>query len=439
MSVIVAAATPLAPSALAVVRLSGDDAFNVALRVLRPRGVAGSGVPRRRPVRVDLLDDEGVLDDGVALFMPGPNTATGEDLVEVTCHGNPVVVEHFIEACVAAGAVLAERGDFTRRAVMHGKLDLVAAEGVRAAIEASGRAGLAVARQALDGRHRGFYDEVRDGLCAIAAELEARLDLPGDTEAAEDDDAVTERLIATSERCRTLAGTESVGRRLVDGARVALVGAVNAGKSSLFNALVGRTRALVHDQAGTTRDVLEVRTSVAGVPITLLDTAGERTTDDPVEAAGLALARELVDEADLLVVVLRGPRSAAETQILERVADRAHLIVTNGVDEGTPDDALGICVSASTGHGIDDLASQIRSAVAGADPGQLIIASARQRDELRRIALLCDEAIEALPIAGAAVAADFVTEAVGIVDDVTGADPRESVLDAVFSRFCIGK
>src|SRR5690606_34862236 len=205
----------------------------------------------------------------------------------------PLVVERLVRGAVALGARLADPGEFTRRAVLNGKLDLLQAEAVDQLSRASSAEGLRIGRAALDGSLGAFVGELRATLVEVAAELEARLDHPADELAYLDDDLLLARLSDAAGRCRALAATETAGRALVEGARVALVGPVNAGKSSLFNALLGRRRALVHDAPGTTRDVLEARCRLADLDVVLLDTAGERVTTDPVEAAGLALAREL--------------------------------------------------------------------------------------------------------------------------------------------------
>ena len=221
---------------------------------------------------------------------------------------------------------------------------------------------------------------------------------------------------------------------------------MNAGKSSLFNRLLGRERALVHPEPGTTRDVVEAPTRLGGLAVTLLDTAGERATDDPVEAAGLALARELVDEADLLVVVLRarahGGPDPTEAHILARTAGRPRVVVLNGIDrEGVGRPSPGwIGTSAATGEGVEALERALVHRLVhteGADGG--MIASARQRDLLVATAGWIDEAAEALELAGIAVAADALTRALEEMDALTGADTREDVLDALFARFCIGK
>jgi tRNA modification GTPase len=443
VQVVVAPATPLARSALGVVRLTGDGALGLALLVCKPHHAAP--IRPRMARRVSFVDGSGAFDDGILLFFPGPRSVTGEDLVELTCHGNPVIVSHLVDELVGAGARMAEAGEFTRRGVIHGRMDLVAAEGVHTAIEASGLAGVRVARQALDGAHSALYADLRTELCMATAELEARLDQPGDVLVTQSDEALTTRVLKVVDNIEALISSTDRGRVVVDGARVALVGETNVGKSSLFNALLGRRRALVHDSPGTTRDVLEVRAQWGDLAVTLLDTAGERETSDPVEAAGLALAQELTDAADCLVVVLRASMDcpSEESLILERTADRRRVIVYNGVDRPGvgPAPVPSIETSAETGQGLDALIELIRGQIDQQAQGDadLVLASARQASRLRSVAENAREAVDALPIAGPAVAASCLTDAIAEIDAMTGDSSREGVLDALFARFCIGK
>ncbi|MFK7930023.1 MAG: tRNA uridine-5-carboxymethylaminomethyl(34) synthesis GTPase MnmE [Myxococcota bacterium] len=445
--VIVAAATPWGRAALAVVRLSGPGLANVLDAWVRPHrdGPRVSGRTRR----VDVLAEGQVIDDGVLVVGLAPATFTGEPTAELTVHGNPVLLERVLAAAVAAGARMARPGEFTRRAVLHGKLDLVQAEAVHQVIEAPTAVGARLARQGLEGALSKEYEGLRSRLVQVAAELEARLDYPGDDLALEDDETVLRELDEVRKRAGALAGTASAGSVLVHGARVALVGAVNAGKSSLFNALLGRRRALVHDVPGTTRDVLEVQTQIAGLAVTLLDTAGERATEDPVEAAGLALAQELIADVDALIVVVRarpeGP-SEAEQQILARTSGQPRVVALNGVDRAgvrlhVPGVTTVVPTVALTGDGVDALGASLRRVLVRSEPaaGDLVVASARQRDCLRAVHHACEQAAEAMPFAGVAAAAECVLGALDELDAMTGADTREDVLDALFSRFCIGK
>lgn len=441
--VIVAAATPWGVAALSVVRLSGPGLGTVLERCVRGRH--GALPPPDRPRRVWVLDSAGgVLDDGVLVWQDHGGTYTGEPTAELTLHGNPALVQAAIEAFQHAGARLARPGAFTRRAVLHGKLDLVQAEAVHQLTHAPTLDGALLARQGLEGTLSAEVGELRHALVHLVAELEARLDYPADDLALDTDQSVIDGLTQVAGRARALAATHTAGRLRIEGARVALVGVVNAGKSSLFNRLLGQTRALVHDQPGTTRDVVEARLTLDGLGVTLLDTAGERVTDDPVEAAGLALARDLVADADLLVVVLRagpGGLSAAERGILARTEDRRRVVVLNGVDRDHVAVPGALPTSARTGEGLEALRAALVAglrevAPRSADP---VIASARQRDRLLELARACDEAIIALPVAGVAVAADLATSGLEALDALTGADTREEVLDALFARFCIGK
>lgn len=392
------------------------------------------------------MDAQGVFDDGLLVLGRGPATYTGEDAAELTCHGNPLVVERLVEALVQAGARLALPGEFTRRALVHGKLDLLGAEAIHQLSVATSRQGLEVARQGLDGRLAAFSAELRQELLTLAAELEAALDHPEEDLTLLSEEQIAQRCLQAASRLRDTGRTWSAGRAWVEGARVALVGEVNAGKSSLLNALLGRARALVHPEPGTTRDVLEVPLRLGGLSLTLLDTAGERQTEDPVEAAGLALARELVAEADLLVVVARARSqglSPTTQQVLERVEDGPHLRVYNGVDlsEVAPAPPGWLPTSARTGQGLDELRQALVRALVGAEPRAhtLVVASQRQRDALVAAGRWAQEAAHALPAAGPAVAADALARALSALDELTGAETREDVLSALFSRFCIGK
>ncbi|MEZ4321310.1 MAG: tRNA modification GTPase [Myxococcota bacterium] len=434
---IAACATPAGRGALAVVRLSGPHTAAVRDAVLRPCRVGDWAHGRAR--RVDLVDRDGTFDDGMAVFAAAPRTYTGEDSLEITLHGNPLLVERLLAACLAAGARLAGPGEFTRRAAVNGKLDLVAAEGVDQLIRASTPAGVQIARQAVSGRLSDVLLGFRATVVGVLAELEARLDYPADELAFHGDDALLATLAELGDRCSALADTHEAGRRLVEGARVALVGPVNAGKSSLFNALLRSERALVHERAGTTRDVVEARTRLGPLDVTLLDTAGERETDDPIEAAGLALAQQLVAGADLLLVVLGSAGGdPTERAILARTAPLPRIVVSNQIDRLPPAPDT-IAVSARTGAGLESLERAIVTALLGGLPEGPAIASLRQADLLRSLARASEEAAGALPFAGVAVAAEILVEALGELDALTGADTREDVLDAVFARFCIGK
>lgn len=444
MDVIVASATPWGHSALAVVRLSGEGLLTVLTGFVRPN--SGFPLPHSQARRVTLYDVEGTFDDGLITFSKGPHSYTGEDTAEISCHGNPQIVERLLAAAVGAGARLAHPGEYTRRAVQNGKMDLIRAEAVMQVATATTKRGLDIGRQGLDGQLSSTIAALRTRMIGVAAECEARLDYPADELAVETDQGLLDDVAQMARQCREWAATYRAGQVLVQGARVALVGPVNAGKSSMFNCLLGKKRALVHNTPGTTRDVLEVPAMIHDVAVTLLDTAGERQTHDPIEAAGLALAQELIAQADALIVVLRAKDeelSTAEQEILKRTAHEQRVVVYNGIDRLSADNTptFAIPTSTKTGVGIDALKSALQDVLVGEDLGEsaTVIASVRQRDQLERIAELLEQAKDAFPFAGVAVTAALITDAVCELDTLTGEDTRENILDAMFSKFCIGK
>jgi tRNA modification GTPase len=353
--------------------------------------------------------------------MPGPATYTGEDTVELSIHGNPLLVERVVDRCVALGARPARPGELTRRAVEHGRMDLLRAEAVGSLIEARTEAGLAIARAGLSGGLGRLSLALRERLLDLCAELEARFDAPGEDLDLLPDAVVAERLAALAAEAQALAGTWRAGRRLLQGARVALIGPVNAGKSSLFNHLLGERRALVSPMPGTTRDVVEARLLLDGLEITLQDTAGEREIglDDTVfaaelglEAEGIELGRALTLGADLTLVVLPLHRPVDLEALLARTAHQPRILVGTHQDCALPSPPpVEVALSNRSGEGIDTLRGAISRALReGAAPaGVALLHSQRQHDLLDRLA------------------------------ELDGHDVREAVLDRVFARFCIGK
>ncbi len=444
---IVASATPWGRGAIGVVRLSGPGVAEVLGRVCpRPRGL-----PRaRRAVLVKLRDvdaSSSVFDEGLLTWMPGPGSYTGEDSAEISCHGNPLLVERLLAACVDAGCRMAGPGEFTRRAWQNGRLDLLRAEAVLQAIEARSPEGLDVATRALRGELSSWLEGQRLDLVGFAAELEALLDFPDQLDPLDE-----RRLLGALEAAETelgrVAATFRKARVQVQGAQVALVGPVNAGKSSLFNVLLGRRRALVSARPGTTRDVLEASCEIGGLPVVLMDSAGENRRPETLEAAGLALRDELLVHVDLLVVVLPAhlPQLAEGLDLLAATAGRPRVLVGNHADR--PGAALEIGgqrllhTCALDGTGLDALRAAIASALVGDAPGNaaVVIASQRQHDLLLRAAEHVAAARRAqLGDAGPAVAAEEVLVALEQLDELGGRGLREEVLDTLFARFCIGK
>ncbi len=440
--VIVACATGWSRAAIAVVRLSGPGTRQLLEGFCRPLG----GFPPARRARLcRFFDERGEFDDGLLTWFEDGASYTGEEGAELSCHGNPLLVERLVQAAVSWGARVASPGEFTRRALLRGRLDATRAEAVLQAVQATSGRGLAVARAGLDGAVAGLVAEVRQSLIEAVAELEAWLDHGDDELALMEEAPFLAALELLEARIRRVAGTYRAGHAWVDGARVALVGPVNAGKSSLFNALGGSVRALVSPVPGTTRDVLERRVELHGVALTLLDTAGERESSG-LEAEGIALARALTDDADLFLVVVpaHAPQRAAE--VLLRTADRPRLLVGNHADRPGAVDTLSgqalIPTCAVDGTGLERLGRALVDALVGEEPGEaaVVIASARQRDLLLGVAGALRACVRALQEeAGPAIGANELRQGLERLAELDGQDPGEAVLDALFRRFCIGK
>ena len=443
MATIVALATPMGRSGVAMLRLSGPEAKTIASMVC-PGGP--SWRPRRASLRTAVGPD-GPIDALLVVWMPGPRSFTGEDVVELSCHGNPVIVELLLSALIASGARMARPGEFTRQALLSGRTTLLGAEALRSLIAATSPVGVALAHAGMGGATDALSASLSEALLDLAAELEARLDHPGDELGYEDDLAVIDGLHAVAGRAAAAASSWRAGRVRIQGATVALIGSVNAGKSSLFNQLVGTTRALVSPTPGTTRDVVERSVLLEGLEVRYLDTAGERSsTDDPIEAAGIALGRTMTAEADLLLLItpLSAPPDPTWSVLLERTAALPRLRIGTHTDLPAHPDAppVDLCVSSTTGDGVRLLKAAIRAQLSEDASGgeQLVVLSQRQHDLFRTVSEHAEQAAGALSsLLGPAIAAEEVTAALERLAELSGEDVREAVLDRLFSKFCIGK
>lgn len=430
--VLVARATAPGPAAVAIVRLSGPAGRTMEVA----RGVA-PGLPARlaarKAVRARFVDEDGAeVDEGLVLWFAAPASATGEEVVELHAHGAPVVVETLVSACVARGARRARPGEFTRRALSNGKLDLARAEGIgglaAAATRSEARRALGVVRGELSRRVAAARETLLEGL----AELEARLDFAEDVEAC-GEETVLRRLADAREALRALGGEAGAGRRVAGRPTVVIVGAPNAGKSTLFNALLGEDRALVTEVPGTTRDVVSEEAQLGDALVRLVDTAGLRESADPLERLGVEAARRAASGADL-VVLAREPGGDAPAGALPAGTPVLH--VGTKADLSADPAFGGPRVSARTGAGLEELRREIAARVgAGGGDGEWD-ALPRQREALRRAAA----ALQGVDAGVAAeLAAASVRRALHALGEVTGETATEELLDRVFSAFCVGK
>jgi len=444
---IVALATPPGRSALALIRLSGRGAFAVAARALHPFHPDPPGVVRR--VHVVHPATGAPVDDALAACFRGPRSYTGEDLVELSTHGGLLVPAAAVAALVAAGARPARPGEFTRRAVLNGKLDLLQAEATADLIDAGSPA---QARRALHQLDRGLstrLDELRTELLELEALIAYEIDFPDEDEGPVAPERVVRAWRATRDRIARLLDTAPEGERLREGALLVIAGRPNAGKSSLFNALLGTERAIVTEIPGTTRDAVEAHAVLEGFPFRLVDTAGLRESDDRVERLGIEVSRKYLAAADLVLFCRDAGCEMRDTESREFLAScRAPVVeVMTKIDltdrsTGRPPDRLN--VSVVTGEGLADVRRKLAEVAFGRllvlGDVEPVVTRARHRSALER-ALGEVEAFHTARGSGvdAAAAATHLRAAVGALDDLIGVVTPDDVLDRVFASFCVGK
>ena len=451
---IAAIATNPVPSAIGIVRLSGDGALSLADRVFRPAdGRPLSAHTGRHLVYGGVLDaQEQVIDYALAVTFPGPRSYTGEDSAEFQCHGSPVVLQELLRALFALGARQARAGEFTRRAFLNGRMDLMQAESVADLIDAETHQAARNAVGQLDGvlsrRVAGIYDTLMD----IVSRFYAVVDYPDEDIAPLEEAEITAALQSAGQQLSELAATFDRGRLLKNGLPTVILGRPNVGKSSLLNALLGYDRAIVTDVAGTTRDTVEEKVQVGGLLLRLIDTAGIRPTDDLVEQIGVERAKEAAERAALALVVLdaSAPLSAEDEAALTAAAKAEKtLIVLNKSDLPralTPDTlppwaGSAVSVSAKDGSGIRALEEAVAALFPAGAPAQgQILTNPRQADAVRRAAQAVEGALAAL---GQGLTPDAVLSdaeaALSALGELNGKELREDLVSTIFSRFCVGK
>ena len=447
MSTIVALSTPRGRGALAVIRLSGPDAIAIA------RQMSGVEFEARHATLTRLsrpMDGE-ELDQVLLTCFPAPNSLTGEDVVEISCHGSPAVVRSIIDTTLQLGAMLAGPGEFTLRAVANGKINLAQAEAIRDLIAAQTDAAVRQASRQLNGELSVAINPFKEQLLEVIVLLESALEFVEDDLPAFRIDEIENALASVSAGVEKLSRSYSAGRLLQEGIRVAITGRPNVGKSSLFNRLVERERAIVTDIPGTTRDTLTEAIDLEGIPVMLTDTAGLRKTTDGIETLGIERTRRAMGDADLVLVVIDGSDELgpSDQELLEQSSNARRLIVLNKSDLPAfntsmhcADAAQGINVSAKTGEGLTTLRAAILSSLSsnGIDEGSLLITNARHYD------LLCSTQRE-IEVARAALRDRHSEEvvlvplhnALRMLGQITGETTTEDILSEIFATFCIGK
>ena len=438
---IVAIATPPGRGGIGVVRISGVEAQRVAAQL--------TNLPSLEPRHATLTTVVGATlhDQAIVTFFPRPASYTGEDVVEISAHGSPVVLRSIVRAALDAGARLAEPGEFTLRAHLHGRLDLVQAEAVGDLIDAVTPLQARAAFDQLDGTLTTRIRELEAALFDLSARLEASLDFPEEGYHFVEPGQVGKEIACIAGRIEALLRDARRGRLVREGARVAVIGTPNVGKSTLFNALAGASRAIVTDIPGTTRDLVTEVIDLDGVPVTLVDTAGLRgDAVDAVEDEGMKRTRGTAAVADLLVVVLDRSRALTDEDhaVIAEACARPRILVASKADL-PPAWSVGedtLAISAVNGSGLSELRSRIWSALCANEPDR----DAPAITNVRHVALLerAQEALRrAIEAAAAAAPEEFVTadirEAREALEEITGTRTAEETLAAIFTRFCIGK
>jgi tRNA modification GTPase len=441
---IAAISTPPGEGAIALVRVSGVDAVAIADKIFR-----GKEKPSRFASHVqhfgEIFDAAGQLIDQVMLSIHrAPASYTGEDLIEISCHGGMLVSARVMEACFCAGSRGARPGEFTERAFLNGKMDLTQAEAVIDLIRAKTDLALRSATEQLEGRLGEKIGKVRDELISLIAHIDASIDFPEEGIAPDEAEKLGARLDLVRQEMTALLATANQGRILREGVRVVIYGATNAGKSSLLNRLLGYERVIVSETHGTTRDTIEEMINLNGVPIRLLDTAGLRTSTSDLEREGIARTERSLQMADLRLHI--ADRNAPKPPHFDdRGGNSNEIVLLNKSDLPEHSDWKNfdaMRISCATREGLPDLEQEILARITKQNlrPESAVAINTRHRDCLRRALESCNRAWLAL---GEGLSPEYVAvdlnEALHAVGEVIGAVGVEQILDSVFGQFCIGK
>ena len=450
---IAAIATARAPSAIGILRLTGEDTVSVLDQVFRPKGLPMSARSTRAMVLGDVLDRTGqVIDNGLAVLMRAPNSYTGEDCAEIHCHGSPLVLQEVLLALFAAGARQARGGEFTQRAFLNGRMDLIQAESVADLIDAETAEAARNAAGQLHGAISRGVEEIYDGLMDITSRFYAVVDYPDEDIEDLQRETMVETLDKAEKKLSSLLATFDRRQILKQGVPTVILGKPNAGKSSLLNALLGYDRAIVTDVAGTTRDTVEEKVRCGSILLRLCDTAGIRETEDTVERIGVQRSRDAAQRASLALLVLDASEALTEEDeesIALALRAPQQLVVLNKrdlpcrVDKDALKERLRCLleICAKSGEGVDALADAIEALYpAGTASVGEVLTNARQADAVQRALVAVTAAKQALEMGmtGDAVLTDAegALEALG---ELSGKSIREDLVATIFSRFCVGK
>lgn len=440
--IIVAIATSRLEAAISMIRVSGPDCiafvqkFFTGKIIEKPSHTINYGY---------IIDDGKRIDEVLVNIYRGTRTFTGEEMVEINCHGGVYITSRVLEVCIKNGAIMAERGEFSKRAFLNGRIDLSQAEAISDIITAKNSYATDLALKGISGSISGFIEDLKEDLIQIITQIEVNIDYP------EYDDV--EELTASSLLPRSANLLTKMNKILDDskniklvkeGIKTVIIGRPNVGKSSLLNALLREDKAIVTNIAGTTRDIVEGSISIDGVVLNMIDTAGIRETDDIIESMGVEKSKELIHQADLVLLVIDGSQSLSseDMQLLELTEDATRIIVLNKADQGTKVDLDGIVISAKDNQ-ISTLTEEIKKMFELGkiiDNNDHILTNARQTMLLQRASQALKQAVEAMEMM---IPTDLIVtdlyECWNNLKEILGEKAKEDLLDELFKRFCIGK
>jgi tRNA modification GTPase len=451
MDTIVAVATPPGRSAIGVIRLSGPHSVRILRSLIRDEQFQPA--PNQIVLKKIVTGESGeVLDYALVSYFEGPHSFTGEDMVEISCHGSPIILRQLLDLIQTFDARFADPGEFTLRACRNGKMNLSQAEAIRDLINAQTNAAAQQATRQLKGELSTALKPCKQRLIEVIVRLESALEFVEDDLPQIQIEEIRNQVTSVLEVVKKLARTYSTGRLLREGIRVTFVGRPNVGKSSIFNRLLGTDRAIVTELSGTTRDSLTESISIDGIPISLTDTAGMRKAGDRIEEIGVERTHRAMADADLLVVVIDGSTEllAEDEGVLSQAGEARHIVAINKcdrpavvvIDRRLRNGAKLVHISALTGEGIEDLTAAILDPFGSIDSESvgLLITDSRHYDLLRRTKSSLEEAMDQLGHnAGEEIVLVGLHNALKFLGEITGETTTDDILSEIFSTFCIGK
>ncbi len=432
--------------AVSLIRISGADAVSISAAAVRCRGGLENAAERYATLCKVVSKDGEVIDEVLTTVFRNPRSFTGEDVVELACHGGVLVTRRVLERLLECGARSAEPGEFSRRAFENGKLDLTQAEAIMDLISAQTDLAMRAAHEQMQGKLGDQSEALRENLIGVVAHVEAFIDFPDEDIDPDTGAAMLKRIDEVLLGIDKMLSTAEQGRILREGVRTVICGEPNVGKSSLLNGLLGYERAIVSDVEGTTRDTVEEVVNIQGIPLRLIDTAGVRISEDKIEQQGIMRSEQQIELADLIIEVVDGSKAGKRLLTDEQIAGKKHVLVVNKNDLGVNSqwrDADGVEISCSSDAGLDLLGEKIADILLLSESawgGHAVAINARHQECLRRGKVSLTDARAGLESGvGAEFAALDLRDALDAIGEVAGRVDTEEIFDAIFGAFCIGK